>query len=404
LYFGATVPNSFLTKSLHQDNLPKIIDWTWFGNFVYWGGAHKWLTALAIPGLLINTRKNLPLLIFLTGTLAAHTIAYTIKYPFEPYNWYCMPSVFCLITLACIGLKNILSLLSRPKQPRQVLTAVIATIFLGTYVLANKSTEKANTDSIMQFAGLHERDRAEAGRWVNVNTPKDFKVLTYWGNPAFYSEREVIDGSFLNRKFEEGELLNKYRPEIVVLQANPDTNPMQPNYWIMGKGYKVVKVFDTTFGHGMPYFFSVLARADIIDRLTNVSPPLDYFSLFSNIKLGDKYGILKVNDQSSLFIHPGESTPTEANLNTTAFREKFHHDSLKVKLAISPLISAEAIARGAGNVKVTLDHGGVTLMNAVVTAKSPASQEINIKDIDSIHISVDNNGSADSDWLLLSIQ
>lgn len=132
LYFGAPVPNSFLTKSLHQDNLPKIINWTWFGSFVYWGSAHKWLTALAIPGLLINTRKNLPLIIFLTGTLAAHTVAYTIKYPFEPYNWYCMPSVFCLIILACVGLKNILSLLSRPKQPRQELTAAIATIFLGT--------------------------------------------------------------------------------------------------------------------------------------------------------------------------------------------------------------------------------------------------------------------------------
>lgn len=256
----------------------------------------------------------------------------------------------------------------------------------------------------MQFAGLHERDRAEAGRWVNAHTPKDFKVLTYWGNPAFYSEREVIDGSFLNRKFEEGNLLEKYRPEIVVLQANPDTNPMQPNYWIMDKGYKVVKVFDTTFNHGMPYFFSVLARADIIDRLTDVSPPLDYLSLFSNIKLGNKYGILKVNDQSNLFIHPGESTPTEATLNSAAFREKFHHDSLKIKLEISPLISAEAIARGAGNVKVTLDNGSVTLMDAVVTAKSPASQEIDIKDINSIHISVDNNGGADSDWLLLSIQ
>ena len=35
-YFSAPVPNSFLAKALHQDNLPKTIDWNWFGHFVLW--------------------------------------------------------------------------------------------------------------------------------------------------------------------------------------------------------------------------------------------------------------------------------------------------------------------------------------------------------------------------------
>lgn len=273
LYFGAPVPNSFLTKSLHQEDLPKIIDWTWFGTFVYWGGAHKWLTLLAIFGSSINFKKNLHILIFLIGTLATHTIAYTVKYPFEPYNWYCMPSVFCLIVLACLGINNILSTLENRISKNKITIIASTALILSTYAYTNSAIEIATTDSIKKFAGLVEYDRAEAGRWVDVHTPKEFKLLTYWGNPSFHSEREVIDGSFLNRRFENNNLVDKYRPEIIILQANPGSNPMQPNHWVMQSGYKVVKVFDESYSHDLPFYFSVLAREDIIDKITDVTPP-----------------------------------------------------------------------------------------------------------------------------------
>ena len=102
-YFGAPVPNSFLTKSLYQNNQLKIIDWTWFGGFVFWVGIHKWLTGLSTLALWRRGREQLPLLILFGGMLLTHLIAYTIKYPFEPYNWYAMPALFALLVGGAIG-------------------------------------------------------------------------------------------------------------------------------------------------------------------------------------------------------------------------------------------------------------------------------------------------------------
>lgn len=66
-HFGAPVPNSFLTKSLHQNNQPKIIDWTWFGGFLLWVGIHKWLTGLSVFAVWRKGRALLPLMVLLGG-------------------------------------------------------------------------------------------------------------------------------------------------------------------------------------------------------------------------------------------------------------------------------------------------------------------------------------------------
>lgn len=399
-YFGAPVPNSFLTKSLHQGNLPKIIDWTWFTTFVYLSGAHRWLALLAIAGVALNLKKNLPLLILLVGTLIIHTIAYTIKYPFEPYNWYCMPSVLSLAVLACLGVFNLLELATK----NSIVKSIVTLVLMGAFAYFNYPMEVMGTNSIKQFAGLHESDRANAGRWVEKNTPKEFKVLTYWGNPAFFSQREVIDGSFLNRKYEEADLVEKYHPEVIILQASPDTNPMQPSYWVLDRGYTVVKIFDETFKNNIPYFFGIMVRNDVLDKVTNIDPPKDFLKLLSDIKLGNEFGALKVNDQSTLFVHPGANSATEATFDSATYRKQYKQGQITVNLRISPFISQEAIARGAGNVRVVLRSGDTVLMDAVVKPGSPATQKLAIGNVDKIHISVDNNGSPDTDWLLMSIR
>ncbi|MCP1624161.1 hypothetical protein [Pseudomonas nitroreducens] len=400
IYFGAPVPNSFLTKSLHQGNIPKLIDWTWFPTVVYLNGTHKWLLALTLPAIILNIRRNLPLLILLIGTLATHTTAYIIKYPFEPYNWYCMPSLLCLAILAALGISNLSALIGQ----KILLRCVAGASFLAAFIYFSLPPNLAMNDALRTFTGLFESDRAQAGRWVNEHTPKSFKVMTYWGNPAFYSQREVIDASFLNRKFEANNLVETYKPEIVILQADPHTNPMQPFYPITDSGYSVVKIFDKTFQNGMPYFFTVLARNDVLSQIDGASPPKDFLSLLSDKELGDTYGLIKVYDQSTLFIHPGENTPTKATLNTAKFKELFQEEKVSIKLSISPLLAADAIARGAGNVRVTLSSESETILDAVITSGTPYTKEIDLKDLDRIHITVDNNGSADSDWLLLSIK
>lgn len=400
LYFGAPVPNSFLTKSLYQDNLPKLIDWTWFTNFVYLNGAHRWLAILAIAGVALKFKKNIPLLILLVGTLVIHTAAYTIKYPFEPYNWYCMPSLLSLTILSSIGVSNILNVFNQNK----IITSAATLALLSSFIYANYPTEAAGTKSITQLGSLTELDRANAGRWVDINTPNSFRILTYWGNPSFYSNRTVLDGSFLNRNYEKEDLISKYRPEAIITTANSGTNPMQPYFSVMDRGYTVVKVFDSAFRSGADHFFGVMIRNDLVDKITNAAPPKDYLNLFSDIRLGDTFGIIRVYDQSTLFIHPGANEPTTATFDTVAFRKKFNKDNLLVRLETSPLISNEAIARGAGNMRVTLKNGDQIFMDKEVQPGSPATQKIHIENIDKIEISVANNGSPDSDWLLFKIQ
>src|SRR5665213_735885 len=50
-YFGAPLPNSFLTKALHQGGIHSSLDWTWFGHLVFMRGDHTWLLVFALMTL-----------------------------------------------------------------------------------------------------------------------------------------------------------------------------------------------------------------------------------------------------------------------------------------------------------------------------------------------------------------
>ena len=110
-------------------------------------------------------------------------------------------------------------------------------------------------------------DWAEAGRWVDNNTPKDFRVYTMWGNPAFYSHRYVIDGSFLNRSFEENNLINSLNPEVLILGIDPGTTSNNPGFFVLSEAknnnYKVVMTVEKFWHPG----FSVLVRKDVLHLL-----------------------------------------------------------------------------------------------------------------------------------------
>lgn len=403
-HFGAPVPNSFLTKSLHQNNQPKSIDWTWFGNFVLWVGIHKWMLALSALAIWRKDRAQLPLLILLGGLLLTHLAAYTIKFPFEPYNWYGMPSLFALLVGGAIGLGCVATALERwlPKKPlisNSIALLVIVALFAVSYRM-----EMFGTSNIKQFASHHEFDRAEAGRWVDANTPKDFVVFTMWGNPAYYSERKVLDGSFLNRKFEEADLIKKYRPEILILQNNPGSTPMNPVFAsTRGEEYSVVKVFDKTYTAGMDYFFAVLARKDVVGKIRNVDPPRDLMAYVKDVQLGDQFGIFKAQGLATLFIHPGASTPTTFSFAAKDFLDQGERKTLSIHGRIDPNIPAEAVSRGAGNVRIRVLQGERQLFDDVVKVGQPMQRDLGAAAAEPLKIIVDNNGGADTDWLLLSI-
>jgi hypothetical protein len=273
IYFGAPVPNSFLTKALHQNDFVNIIDWRWFGSTVYYRFDHWILSLLAVLGLLRARKGFAPLLVFMLGLLVAHLGAYTIKHPFEPYDWYCMPSLYVLLILACVGAVNLGEMAQKLAGGRSLAGALAVCLLLVLTIRSETGFQRADTKSRQDWLGYVEHDRAEAGRWVNENTPQSFRVLTAWGNPAYFSSRYVYDLSFLNRHYEQGDLIQKYHPEILIFQNSERSTPLTPDQY--GPDYTAVKIFDSAFGSGEGnYFFTVYARKDVLPQIKNVTFPI----------------------------------------------------------------------------------------------------------------------------------
>jgi hypothetical protein len=403
IWFGAPLPNSFLTKTLHQSGQIKIIDWTWFGTLVFWSGAHKFAILLSFFGAYGSFKKNKGLIIFLFGIVIIHFTAYTIKYPFEPYNWYAVPSIFSLLILSAIGLNVIRLYLSRYLQSKYIYAAYA--VFLFAIISFSLNFEIINTKAMKSFVNYQEYDRANAGRWVSENTPSNFVVYTSWGNPAYYSKRKVLDGSFLNRKFNGENLIEKYKPEILILQGNPGSTPMNPVFGATdAKDYQVVKVFDKTYSVGMDYFFAVLARKDIVSSIDNVDIPRDLSPYIGNINLGDKFGTVKPSGLTTLFIHPGESNPTTFSFNSDKYMKDYGSESISVNARIDPSVPKEAINRGGANVILVISSGSTILYKHKITIETSFKKNIPIFQYSELNFSIDNNGGPDTDWLLISIK
>lgn len=412
IYFGLPLPNSFLTKALYQGGNPSSLDWTWFGKIVLLG-SHAPLAWLAVLATVSARRTLSPLVIFLGGTLAVHLIAYTVKYPFESYEWYAMPSVFALLVLAAIGVHTAAEwAASRLKNSTATIVRIgVPVLFVSATTLLYAKDELRITKAFKDFAAYQDHDRAEAGRWVAINTPKSFRVFTSWGHPAYYSQRYVYDGSYLNRKFKVDESVAKLNPEILILQNNPGSTPEMPVFASnMDKGYRIVKVFDGSRSVGLDYFFAVLARRDVANQVRNIEKPRSYIAqndlmaYVVDTELGDKFGILKSNTRDSLFVHPGEKTPTRFLFDLQAFSEKTGQKVGLVSARIAPNVPEEAIERGAANVKVTLLSGHSVLRQSVVTAGAPMDIEIDAVRYPQLAVVIDNNGNPDTDWLIFSVR
>lgn len=404
-YFGAPVPNSFLTKALHQNNYPKTIDWTWFGGYVFWVGIHKWLSGLSALAVWRSGRMLLPLVVVLGGMLTVHLIAYTLKYPFEPYNWYAMPAVFALLVGGAIGLGLLAELGARWIPGKAWASGLFGAVVLIVIFSTAVRSEMFATAYIKMFASHHEFDRAEAGRWVAANTPENFVVYTSWGNPAYYSNRKVLDGSFLNMRFEEADLIKKYRPEILILQNNPGSTPMNPVFAATkGEEYRVVKVFDKTNSAGMDYFFVVLAREDVLDKISNIVPPRDLMAFVRNVQLGDQFGIFKPQGLGTFFVHPGSTTATSFQFAAADYLRDSEEPVINIHARIAPNIPEDAIKRGAGNVRVRILQGEKPLADGIVRVGEPLQRSLPIAGDQPLQFVVDNNGGTDTDWLLLSIR
>ena len=405
-HFGAPVPNSFLTKLIYQADMRRSIDWTWFSMLVFTTGARAWLAVLALALPLSRSSLKLPVGILLVGTLVTHVVAYSIKFPFEPYNWYAMPAVLCLLVLASISIQALCDRLGSlvPRFDR-TLKGAAALLALAVIVHFNADAERRVTAFNTEFTTLYEHDRAEAGRWVARNTPESFRVFTMWGNPAYHSRRQVLDGSFLNRRVDYPNLVEHFRPELLIMQNNPGSTPNAPVFAAnLDGGYTLVKVFDTSFNAGRDYFFAVLVRDDLVGQVANVDPPRDLMPFVGGQSLGDSFGALKYSGDRALFVHPGASTPTAFDFDVAAYEATTGDRQVRLSVTAGNQIPAEALARGGGVVMATVRDGDQVVAERLVSVGRPLEIEVSAADHPRLRISIDSHGSADSDWINVHVR
>lgn len=405
-HFGAPVPNSFLTKLIYQADIPRSIDWTWFATLVYTSGGRAWLSVLALFVLAVRNPLRVPVVLLLGGTLVTHTIAYTLKFPFEPYNWYAMPAVLCLLVLASIAIQEIAARAS-VVLPRYaaILKLAAGGALLSTLVYFNVGAERSVTAYNIDFTSFYEHDRAEAGRWVARNTPESFRVYTMWGNPAYHSRRQVLDGSFLNRKVDHADLVGHFRPELLIMQNNPGSTPSAPVFTNhVDVGYTLVKVFDVSFNTGRDYFYAVLVRDDLVSQVTGVDAPRELMDFVGEPSLGDEHGALRSAGDRTLFVHPGANTPTEFNFDLAGFAKASGSSRPRVAVRVAPNLPPEAVARGGGRVMVAIRSGDVVLAEGEVSAGKSLELDVSAADHAQLRISINNHGSPDSDWINVHVR
>lgn len=402
IYFGLPVPNSFITKTFFQ-NAQSSITWQWFGKYLLVENNHYWVAILALPALLGLNRKSLPLLIFLGGLVFTHLAAYSLKFPLERYDWYATPALYSLYILAALGTQTIWNISSKYSFAiKLLLILLVGYIVTQSYIIGKQSLSGVKT-----YLSL-EKDRTDAGKWINENTPKNFKLQSPWGSPSFFAHRYTIDSSFLNRHYESNNLVDTYSPEIVI----SDTGKL-------GRKYTLVKIFNSALNVGINYPFGVHIRNDVLSQVTNIdhtfkaclsnetctSIDTPLIDLIVKPVLGDKYGALRIDEfPNTVFAHPGETQPTTFELDPSTFR-KWGVTSLTLTASISPNVHKEVIARGGAIAGFTVYHqNGAIAERKVIRAGEPGTVSFPLAENGNYRIVLDNNNVVDTNWVLIKLE
>ena len=271
---GDFLPLSLLRKfqdstGLDGRNLPTMSRY-WFVQNVFFdaepaflGNGRAAITAMALFALPGWYRGEPRLLTFLAVGIIGQAVAYTVFPPTEPFIWYLSPSLLGMDILAAGAF-----LTPRPGARFSVPLVAMAALACGAYALARAEPQRSwfvdNSASV-------EADRAHAGQWVAAHTPGDFRVLTGFGNSAYYSNRWVYDQSRLNTdidlRLHLPEMVAAFEPEIVIY--NPAGSHVSPReYRAAFVNYRLIKVFSSAYeAKSANFYIVVLAREDVADRL-----------------------------------------------------------------------------------------------------------------------------------------
>jgi hypothetical protein len=231
-YFGSPVPNSFLRK-LHASyaEMPR----RWFADMALFNGAGWVRVPLLSAGALALRRRPEVAAVALAAVLVP-TAAYTLKPPAEGFSWYPAAISGAIAFLAAGGFAFLVERIPAVPWPHQRWLATTA--MLGVLAFLLESGEAPRVRGWHRFLAATIPTMRAGGEWVDAHLPADARVLTWWGHPARESRRFVYDGTFLNRRPEDGDLCVKYSPEAIIqLVQVPLADHRVP------RGYRRAQVF-----------------------------------------------------------------------------------------------------------------------------------------------------------------
>jgi hypothetical protein len=192
---------------------------------------------------------------------------------------------------------------------------------------------------------------------------------------------------------------------------------------IIAKEYIITKTGDQgpSFAHN-PYItplllngelpFNELARFQLPDGsegiiykrgvVSNNNPSILRFIM--KIELGDQFGKLDLVNQNQLFIHPGLTTPTRFEFDAAAFTKEKDQKIIKITGAMHPDVPEEAVKSGGANVRLIIQVDNRPVIDTVIRVHKPVNAELVISNKSPVLFIVENNGSPNTDWFLLSIE
>ncbi|MBI5863818.1 MAG: hypothetical protein HZB38_04800 [Planctomycetes bacterium] len=218
---------------------------------------------MLVPLALIGPPDRRPVLRVWAGFIALTVGGYTLFPPPEPYDWYPASVQPALSFLAGIGLGGLLVVgaehFSLTDRRRQAVSAVVVAASFGIALLIEtpeKHRQRSYVDTV-------ERDRQAAGEWIDRHAPADARVLTGFGNIAYFGRRTTIDASFLNRRgplLPLEQLIAEHQPEYVAVCPYLSGTP--PERFVPPDGYAVATVIDRTRKEsGLDFYVVVMQRA-----------------------------------------------------------------------------------------------------------------------------------------------
>jgi hypothetical protein len=257
-YFGQPWPNSFTTKlAADYGGVGQL----WFIKVALGDGGRKVLFLLAIVGVW-QLRHERPLLASMLALGAAFTLAYTLFPPAEAFEWYTGPLQPILILLAALGLGHLSTMAAHWAgfSGQNNSLAIAAVLVVGLLVAL---LDKPVLEDRIRWASYAEGDRVAAAKWVRDHTATDARVVTSYGNAAYYCDRYVYDSSHLNRLLPVGrreDFVMKFHPEAII-DAYFRTG-LEPNEIIPPTGYELARVYESArVKGGFDFFVIVLLKS-----------------------------------------------------------------------------------------------------------------------------------------------